>query len=257
MRVKQIAIVTGASSGIGRELLRLLAADKGLDELWAVARNEEKLARLREEFGPRVRTISLDLSRREAICEVEALLAEERPRVAWLVNSAGYAKFCSYGELNLDESRNLIDLDVSGVVSMGLACLPYMDRGGHILNLASQASFQPLPYLNLYSAAKAFVRNYSRALNVELKERGITVTAVCPGWMATDLYTRASIGAEKGVTRFVGMCQPGPVAEKALGDARRGRDISVYSLYTKAAHFAAKVLPQRAMMQVWLWQQKI
>jgi len=255
--MKRIAIVTGASSGIGREFVRLLIRDRRLNELWAVARNEERLADLRREFGPKVRTVPLDLSRRDGITVVEALLAQERPQVDWLVNSAGYAKFCSYRELDIDQSRNLIDLNVGGVVSMGLACLPYMERGGHIVNIASQASFQPLPYLNLYSATKAFVRNYSRALNVELAERGVSVTAVCPGWMSTNLYSRAEIGAEKEVTRFVGMVEPGPVAEKALNDARRGRDISVYGLPTKAAHFVAKVLPQRAMMQVWLWQQKL
>jgi hypothetical protein len=255
--MKRIAIVTGASSGIGREFVRLLAEERSIDELWAIARDEEKLARLRAEFGPGVRTISLDLSRREDVGALEELLTREAPRVDWLVNSAGYAKFCSYRELNVDESRNMIDLNVSGVVSVGLACLPHMERGGHMVNIASMASFQPLPYLNLYSATKAFVRNYSRALNVELRERGITVTAVCPGWMATSLYDRASIGAEKGVTRFVAMAEPGPVAEKALRDARKGRDISVYGLYTKTAHFVAKVLPQRAMMRVWLRQQKL
>lgn len=253
--MKRIAIVTGASSGIGREFVRLLTGEERPDELWAIARDPEKLSQLREAFGPRVRIFSLDLSHMEALAEVEARLSAEHPRVDWLVNSAGYAKFCSYRELNLEESRNMIDLNVGAVVSMTLACLPHMERGGHVLNIASQASFQPLPYLNLYSATKAFVRNYSRALNLEVRERGITVTAVCPGWMDTALYNRASIGAEKGVTRFVGMTRPGPVAEKALRDAHHGRDISVYGLYPKAAHLAAKLLPQRAMMWIWLRQQ--
>jgi len=91
----------------------------------------------------------------------------------------------------------MIDLNISGVVAMGLVCIPHMKKGSHILNIASQASFQPLPYQNIYSSTKAFVRNYTRALNVELREKGITATAVCPGWMKTGLYDRGIIDAKK------------------------------------------------------------
>ena len=132
-----------------------------------------------------------------------------------------------------------------------------MDRDSHIINIASQASFFPLPYQNIYSSTKAFVRHYTRALNVELKERGITATAVCPGWMKTGLFDRGIIGAKKGTNRFSGMVTPDVVAKKALNDAMRGKDISVYGLYVKSTHLLSKLLPQRMMMKVWLGQQKI
>lgn len=77
----------------------------------------------------------------------------------------------------------MIHVNIDAVVAMGLVCIPYMKKGSHLINIASQASFQPLPYQNIYSSTKSFVRNYSRALNVELKEKGIYVTAVCPGWI--------------------------------------------------------------------------
>ena len=91
----------------------------------------------------------------------------------------------------------MINLNISAVVALGLYCIPYMKPGSHIINIASQASFQPLPYQNIYSSTKAFVRNYTRALNVELKDRRITATAVCPGWIDTGLYERGLIGAKK------------------------------------------------------------
>lgn len=138
---------------------------------------------------------------------------------------------------------------------MTLASIPYMAKGSHIINIASQAAFQPLPYQNVYSSTKAFVRNYSRALNVELKGTGISVTAVCPGWVRTALYDRAIIGADKATTKFVGMVSPEHVAAKALRDAKRNKDISVYGIHTKLAHTAAKILPQRVMMKIWLMQQ--
>jgi len=140
---------------------------------------------------------------------------------------------------------------------MGLVCIPYMKKGSHMINIASQASFQPLPYQNIYSSTKSFVRNYSRALNVELKEKGICVTAVCPGWIKTDLYKRAEIGARKATTKYVGMVTPDKVAKKALKDAKKCKDISIYSLFTKISHIAAKLLPQRMMMKIWLKQQHL
>ena len=150
----------------------------------------------------------------------------------------------------------MIDLNVSGVVAMGLVCIPYMRKGSHIINVASQAAFQPLPYQNIYSSTKAFVRNYTRALNVELRDKGIIATAVCPGWMKTELYDRGIIGAERATTYFSHMVKPSVVARKALHDADMGRDISVYSFYVKFCHLVAKILPQKMMMRLWMIQQK-
>ena len=214
MKVKRIAIVTGATGGLGREFVRLLLKEKNVDEIWALARNEKKLGRLKEKFGKKVKIYSIDLSSvRQIQCFEEELKQEAQQR----------------------------KLEIS-----------YL-----IINIASQASFQPLPYQNIYSSTKSFVRNYSRALNVELKEKGIYVTAVCPGWIKTDLYKRAEIGARKATTRYVGMVTPDKVAKKALKDAKKGKDISIYSLFTKISHVAAKLLPQRIMMKIWLKQQHL
>lgn len=256
MKKKRIAIVTGASSGFGREFVKLFLSRRGIEEIWAVARDKEKLKRLASAYGKKVKTFSIDLSDRNAIKKFGDTLKKENVSISYLINNAGYGKFCSYKDLDIDSSLNMIDLNVSGVVAMGLVCIPYMREGSHILNVASQASFQPLPYMNIYSATKAFVRNYSRALNVELKDRGIVVTAVCPGWMKTAFFDRAEIGAAKGVRHFIGVASPKRVAAKALKDAEKGRDISIYSVYVKIQHLFAKLLPQRAMMKVWLWQQK-
>lgn len=256
MKQKIIAVVTGASSGLGKEFVRLMTQEN-VHEIWAIARNEQRLVELKKQFGKKVRCFSLDLSERNDIKIFQNMLEGEQPAVRYLVNSAGYDKFGSYDDVSIEESVNMIDLNCSGVVAMGLACIPYMRRGSRIINIASQASFQPLPYQNIYASTKAFVRNYSRALNVELKDKGICVTAVCPGWIDTELFTRANIGAKKTIQNFTGMVTADCVAEKALWDAKRGKDISVYSAYVKIAHLVAKVLPQRTMMKVWLWQQNI
>lgn len=254
---KKIAIVTGASSGLGKEFTRLLVADAQLEEIWAIARNKEQLDKLQQEFGEKVRTFSMDLSDENILAGFPAILKKELPHIAVLVNNAGYAKFGSYDDLSIGESLNMIRLNCEAVVAVTLACIPYMQAGDHILNVASVASFQPLPYQNIYSSTKAFVRNYSRALNAELRDRKITVTAVCPGWIKTNLYARAQTGAKKATHKFAGMVTPDKVACKALKDARRGKDMSVYGLYAGFIHIAAKILPQKTMIRLWLRQQHL
>ena len=255
--MKRIAIITGASTGLGREFVKLIKDKSEIEEIWAIARHQDKLEKLRKQMGKKIKPISMDVSNRTQIEKFGKMLTESNVEVRYLINNAGYAKFCSYGDLGVEESLNMIDLNIGGVVAMGLVCIPHMPGGSHIINIASQAAFQPLPYQNLYSSTKAFVRNYTRALNVELKERGITATAVCPGWLRTHLYDRADIGAAKATKRFCGMTTPDKVAKRAMTDADRGKDSSIYSLYVNFCHIGAKLLPQQVMMKLWLFQQHI
>jgi len=255
MDKRRIAVVTGASGGFGREFVRIFSADNNIEEIWAVSRAGDRLERLRAEFGEKVLPVVMDLTDRNSFSVLEKMLSARNVTVSVLVNNAGFAKFCSFRDISAGESLNMIDLNVSAVVAVGLVCIPFMAAGSRIMNVASQASFFPLPYMNIYSATKAFVRNYTRALNVELGDRKITATAVCPGWMRTGLFARGEIGAAKTVTRFAGLRNPSSVAEKAVRDAFRGRDISVCGAFTKFTHVLSKILPQRLMMRLWLAQQ--
>lgn len=253
---KNIAIVTGASGGLGREFVRLLSSENEIVEIWAVARDISKLEQLKRQCPQKIQIFSYDLS---SSADVNCFLDKIKRggvNIKYLINNAGYAKFGAYDDISAEESLNMLDLDIKACVAVGLGCIDCMRGGAHIINIASQASFQPLPYLNLYSASKAFLRNYTRALNVELKEKHITATAVCPSWMDTGLLTRGRIGARKSVNNFKGMLLPSKVAQKALKDAERGKDISICGTYTKFCHFAAKLLPQRIMMKLWTHQQK-
>lgn len=254
---KKIAVVTGASGGLGKEFIRLLLREENVEEIWAIARNEKKLCALKKKGGGKIQVYPMDLSDRRALENFEQVLRNSEIEITYLVNNAGYGAFGSYEDLDVEESLRMIDVNCGAVVAMGLLCIPYMKRGAHVINIASQASFQPLPYLNLYSASKAFVRSYSRALHIELKEKGISVTAVCPGWLDTGFFERADIGAEKTIRRYRGMTKPMKVAVKALHDAKWGRDISVSGIYIKCGHILAKLLPQRVMIKLWLRQQRL
>ena len=243
--MKNIAIVTGASSGLGKEFVKLLVNDKNIDEIFVLARSKDKLNELKADYGDKIKPYPTDLSDINNIKSFGKILEEEMPNIKILVNNAGFAKFCSYDDISIDETIYMINLNVSGVVAMGLVCIPFMSKNSHIINIASQASFQPLPYQNVYSSTKVFVKNYSRALNVELKEKGISVTAVCPGWIKTNLFERGCINAKKGTTKFAYKVTPDVIAKKALKDAYKNKDISVYGLYVNFCRFLSKFLPEK------------
>ena len=129
------------------------------------------------------------------------------------------------------------------------ACIPYMQKGSRIVNVCSASAFQPTPYINLYAATKAFDRSYSRALNMELKPLGITVTAVCPSWIDTDMLPKEIKGKK---VKFSGIVAPEKVAKTAMKDAKKGKDMSVCSLYVKCQHLNVKLMPQKWTMRIWL-----
>ena len=255
--MKNIAIVTGASSGLGKEFVKLLLNDKNIDEIFVLARSEDKLNKLKAEYGNKIRPYTIDLSNTNNIKSFSKILEKENVNIKVLINNAGFAKFCSYDDISIDETLNMINLNISGVVAMGLVCIPFMNKNSHIINIASQAAFQPVPYQNIYSATKSFVKNYSRALNVELKEKEIFVTAVCPGWIKTNLFDRGCINAKKGTNKFAFMVTPKVVAKKALEDAYNNKDISVYGIYVNFCRFLSKFLPEKLIMKMWLIQQGI
>lgn len=254
--MKNIAIITGATGGFGREFVKLLLKKNNIDEIWAMARNNDKLLNLISEFGDKIKIFSYDLSDLNCIKIFQTKLSDDI-KIKYLINNAGYAKFCSFDDLDIDESLNMINLNISSVVAMGLVCIPYMEKGSRIINISSQSSFLPLPYLNLYSATKVFVRHYSRALSVELKNKNITVTTVCPGWMKTNLYNAAKVdNAKKVVNSFDGITTPDKVAKKALEDADKGKPLSIYGFFSNATHIAGKILPQTLLMKFWTLSQK-
>jgi len=254
---KRIAIVTGASGGLGREFVRQLVSNENLDEIYVLGRNKEKLNSLVTKFGNKINPYIIDLSNRNQIKELAEYLKNQNNEIKILINNAGFAKFCSYKGISTDESLNMIDLNVCGVVALTLYCIPFMNKGAHIINIASQAGFQPVPYMNIYAATKSFVKNYSRALNIELKEKGISVTAVCPGWVKTPFFDRSEINSPVAPRHFWFMTTPDVVVQKALQDAYKGKDISICGLYVNICSILTKILPEKAIIKLWLLQQRI
>ena len=247
--MKKIAVVTGASGGLGKAFVELMLRED-VEEIWCIARNEEKLHALKNAYGEKIVVLPLDLSDAANIERIGALLKERRASVSYLINNAGVGeKLAPYENFTLAQISNLITVNCTSVVSLCAVCIPYMGKGSRLINLASQSAFQPVPYLNLYASSKAFIRHYTRALAVELKSTGITATAVCPGWVDTGMLTR-EIGGKP--VHFPGLTGARRVAEKALSDAKKNKDMSVCTLYVKYMHLLAKLFPQKAVMKGWV-----
>ena len=187
----KIAVVTGASSGMGRQFVLQLGQYVQVDEIWVVARREAALESLRQEVATPIRPVVLDLCDRASFDSYKALLEQEKPEVALLVNAAGFGKFGDYDQIPAEEDLRMIDLNCTALVAMTRATLPYMSAGSHILQLDSLSAFQPVPYITTYGATKAFVLSYTRAMNAELKPKGIRMMAMNPGWVKTEFFGHA------------------------------------------------------------------
>ena len=129
---------------------------------------------------------------------------------------------------------------------------------GKIINIASVAACQPVPYIGVYAASKAFVLSYSRALNRELDDKDISVMAVCPFWTKTEFFDHAVIDGEKPVVKkYAAMYEPQQIVARAWRDAKRGKDVSKFGFIARAQMALVKILPHGLIMDIWLSQQKL
>lgn len=250
----KIAVITGASSGMGREFVRQLEATEKFDEIWVIARRKERLLSLKEEIKTPLRAIALDLSRAESFDEYKTLLGVEKPEVSVLVNGSGFGKFGAFTDIPLDTQLEMIDLNEKALVAMTYLTLPYMKEGGRIYQIGSLSSFQPVPYIGVYGATKSFVLSFSRALGRELKGRGIRVLAVCPGWVRTEFFDRAV--TDDTITYYNRYYDADQVVRRALRDMKKGKDVSVCGFPIRAQVLLVKLLPHRMVMAIWCKQQK-
>jgi uncharacterized protein len=190
-----IAVVTGASSGLGAEFARQLQHDDDVDEIWLVARREDRLQQLAKELtAARGVPVVVDLSDAAAVDTLAARIADAGPDLRVLVNNAGYAINRRFVATPLDQSMALLDVNVRALVQLTGSAAPQMTSGARIVQVASSIAFWPMPFFALYSAAKEFVIHFTRSLAPELRDRGIRLLCVCPGPVATEFWGNAGAG---------------------------------------------------------------
>ena len=248
-----VAIITGASSGIGADFARGYAGK--VDEIWLVARRRDKMIELGESLGVKYRVISADLTTKEGIESIRTELENEKPRVKYLVNAAGFGDFGAFDEISEKKVEMMIDLNVKALVLITHMVIPFMERGGRIIQMGSGSCFTPLPYFNVYSSGKVFVLHYTKSLNFEIKKYGLRATCFCPGWVETEFIGKAT--ANNGITRpRDGAMKPLLNSKKVVAGcikaADRGRVMYVTNWYTKLQHLLFKILPDPILTHLWL-----
>jgi short-subunit dehydrogenase len=255
MRARQaVTLVTGASAGIGRELARLAAPDSRF--LVVVARRRERLSALQEELAPahpglEVLPWACDLADPRERRALVAGLAAKGLAVDHLINNAGAGDAGPFVAADRARLQMQLELDVVAVHDLLLAFVPGMvERGyGRILNVASTAAFQPLPWMATYAASKAFVLHLSEALSVELAGRGVTVTCLCPGRTATEFFAAAS-GHEKILFSRMPTAGAAAVARAGYQAMLTGRRLVVPTLRDRVSALLARVSPRPLVLAI-------
>ena len=230
---------------MGREFVRQIDRHtKTLDEIWVIARRRDRLQALQSEAtNVPVRILDMNLCQESDLNNLADLLEEAKPAVRILVNAAGVGRAGYFNEITRKEAERMVDVNDKALVSVTHIVIPYMTRPGNIIQMASASAFLPQQEFAVYAASKAFVLSFSRALHAELKEKGITVTAVCPGPVDTEFLDICNAGRDEKPLKQLVTVKAEPVVAKALRDAKAGKEISVYGMPMKMVHLAAKLLP--------------
>lgn len=268
--MKKLILITGASSGMGVDFARFLAEESAdfekfrSDELWIIARRKDRLQEVKarieaEALGkkkvyPEIKILDVDVSGKEGAFRIRDFLKQQNElaetegkggiEVSVLVNNAGFGTYGEFAETSVTRQMDMIDLDCTSLTGITGFALPYIHKGGRIINTASLASYSPLGNFAVYAACKSYVLFFTTALRSELKHKGIKVTALCPGSVSTEFANVASNGARKEVLH-------GLSSEKTVMDAvkksRKGKLISMKFFKWKLKAFASKlVTPQFA-----------
>ena len=250
MKAMKIAIVTGASSGMGREMVYQLA-DRfgGLSEIWVIARRMERLDEFDGKLPLKVRKFALDITDAESLKRLKNELEVVRPEVKLLVNSAGCGKYGKIGELTPEESSNMIRLNIEALTAVTELVLPYISANSRIIQFASAAAFVPQPGFAVYAATKSYVLSYTRALAQELKSRNISVTAVCPGSVETEFFDYALDGKKLPLYKKAVISQPEVVVKHAIQDSLMGKRMSISGQVMKVFFVLCKFLPHDLIMR--------
>lgn len=247
---KRIAVITGASSGLGRGYVLALAkqmAEFDIDEFWLIARNEDRLKALADEAKVPCHILPANLTAKESFEKVTGGLKEACCEVSLLINSAGMGLSRTSEEAGNDGEQRMITLNESATVAMIHACLPYMTAGSRIVNISSVAGFQSMAGFNTYAATKAFVLNYSRALRQELLPKKITVTAVCPYWVRDTRFIETASGHKSSPFLSV---RTETVIRRSLRTIKRRGIVSTPSIVSFLDYILSGLIPDNILSRI-------
>jgi len=245
--VKKVALITGASAGLGVEFARQLS--KRGHRLVLAARRKERLDELAKELG-NSRAVGIDLSKANAAEKLMADLDANGETVDLLVNNAGFGLIGRFAELDAKRLRQMIDLNVGTLTDLCRAVAPQMTKrkSGAILNVASTAAFQPGPGMAVYFATKAYVLSLTEALHEELKPHGVHVTCLCPGPTHTEFGEVAGFGGNGLFDRLA--MEPVEVVQAGLAALDKNRAVIVTGLMNKIGAASTRFAPRSIIRKI-------
>ncbi|MBU1078028.1 MAG: SDR family oxidoreductase [Spirochaetes bacterium] len=246
------ALITGASQGLGYEFAKLAAQD-GYN-LVIVSRTKKKLDKVKKEieknYNVKVKVLVKDLAKPSSAGEIFSSLKKDKINVEMLINNAGYARFGLDHKISLKDDLNLIHVDLMTPVKLTKLYLKLMvkKRSGMILNVASIAGFQPMPYFNSYGASKSFILNFSEALYNELKGTGVHVTCVCPGVTKTGFIKRAKMEKSRLTKQII--MKASTVAKEGYRAMLKRKRLCVPGIHNKFLSIVHKILPRPVALRI-------
>ena len=257
MRLKEIemsdiAIITGASSGLGAEFAKAIGRRYPNLRLWLIARSAEALSNVANIIGAqRCKIIPMDLTLVNSFTKLQNMLDKDGGSISLLVNDAGIGVYGYMENMTLSSQIALCDTNCRAVTAMTALCLKYMNEGSKIINISSISAFAPTVKMSAYGASKTYILQLSRAVNEELKDRGITCLAVCPPPLSTGFFDAAGIKRED-TDKLMQMprCSVAKVAEGSLDAAEKGRAVYTPTVMYKAYRLLAKILPSSLLVKI-------
>ena len=249
---KNIVVVTGASSGLGRMCACLIYEKlKNIDEIWLVARRQDKLLETAELVSGTTRCICCDLTDADDMIAFKNLLKDESVRIRMLFNCAGKGLIGDHNSLTEEDQTQMTQLNCIAAVKIVDMCLPYMQAGDRIINVCSTAGFQPLHKLGVYSATKSFMLKYTRSLRMELLPKKIMVTAVCPYWIKDTEFIPSAVSKDKGVKYFPIASDVYSVGKLSLTGAMIGFPVVTPGIVCTIHRFFSKLLSDTVLVYIW------
>ncbi len=259
MKLFKTALITGASSGIGLELAKIHAA-KG-DNLVLVARSKAKLDKLKtaleKQHGIFVYTIKKDLAVENAAKEVYDEIKKQKIQVEYLINNAGFGDYGMFCDTKWKKESKMINLNIAALTQFCKLFLNEMIKqgSGKIMNVASTAAFQPGPGMAVYFATKAYVLHFSEAINNELRDKNITVTALCPG--ATESGFQAAAAMEdSSLVKGKKLPTSEAVAQYGYKAMMKGKAVAIHGLKNYLLVGTVRFTPRALVVKIVRWMNK-
>lgn len=250
--MNKTVLITGASSGIGLEFASLFAKDGY--HLVLNARNESRLQEIANElttkYGVKVTVAAKDLSNPESADELTSELTSAGIEVDVLINNAGFSAYGSFNETSWKEEKNMIQVNIMALTALTKQLLPRMIKrnSGKILNVASTAAFQPGPLMAVYYATKAYVLSFSEAVNYELRNTNVSVTALCPGATATNFEKRANLESSRLFQS--GTMDAHDVALEGYKALKEKKSLKIPGFKNKALANLVRFLPRKSVLKI-------